>query len=180
MRILSLDLGTKTGWAIGQDGVLLDCGTWTLATTKEIALAGKSRMSRRLDPRVSALWKHLFKAQFSGPALDWIVFEDVQFSSTTYQTQLWSSFRTVVWLFALLHHGLKTECLGVQKLKQFATGHGGATKEMMAKAMIRWADQRFLLDSTSPKVQLCGKILDDNAVDSVHLLYWAMKTLKNV
>lgn len=184
MRVLALDLGTATGWAVGQDGKLIDCGTWKLATPKEIALAGKSRMSRRLDPRIPALWVHLVQAQFAGPALDWVVFEDVQFSSTTMQTQLWASFRTVVWLFASMHHNVKTECLGVQKLKQFATGHGGATKEMMSAHLITGADPRFFLDAKSAMPQFHGpdgtKILDDNAVDAVHLLKWSMKTLKNL
>lgn len=183
MRILSLDLGTNTGWAVGQDGKLVDCGTWKLATAKEIKVAGLTRMNRRLDPRIPALWGNLFMTEFSGHALDWIVFEDVQFSSSTQQTQLWSSFRGVVWTFASVHHAIKVECLPTGKLKLFGAGHGGATKEMMAAHLLTGSDPRFFLDATSSLVQFTGgngtKILDDNAVDAVHLLHWAMKTLKN-
>lgn len=178
MRILSLDLGTNTGWAVGQDGVLTDCGTWKLATAKEIALAGKNRMNRRLDPRVSELWKNLLKTQFSGPSLDWVVFEDVEFTTHRMQAQLWPTWRAVVWMFALMHHNVKVECLGVKKLKLFGANHGGATKEMMAAALVK-QDPRFVMEKGLVKDMVSGTLLTDDAVDAIFLLKWAMKTFKN-
>lgn len=180
MRILALDLATNTGWAIGQDGVLVDAGTWALASPREITASAKLRMDRRLDPRVPVLWHKLIAEHLRAP-LDWIVWEDVQFQSTTMQCQLWSSFRTTCWLFAAVNR-IKTECLGVQKLKLFGAGHGGATKEMMAKGLLRGSDPRFFLDASSPEVQFHSptgvKILDDNAVDAAHLLLWTFRTIK--
>lgn len=177
MRILSLDLGTKTGWAVGDSEKLIDCGTWPLATAKEIKIAGLTRMNRRLDPRIPMLWGYLHNQHLNAP-LDWVVFEDVQFSSTTMQTQLWSSFRTVTWLFASINR-VQIECLPVGKLKIFATNYGAATKEMMSKYLLTGEDPRFFLDSRTKSVQFNDKILDDNAVDAVHLLKWAMKTFRN-
>lgn len=177
MRILALDLATKTGWAVSQDGVLADCGTWMLSKPKEIAYAARLRMDRRLDPRIPALWDRLDDL-YRRQLLDWIVWEDVQFQSTTMQCQLWSSFRTVCWLFAATNR-IQTECLGVQKLKQFGAGHGGATKEMMAKALARKMPEAFSCAGTAMVFdRTTGNILDDNAVDAVHLLNWAIKTLK--
>ncbi len=171
MKILALDLGTKTGWALGVDGKLVDCGTKVLATAKDIKTAGLTRMNRRLDPRVTNLWDFLLT--FDG--LDWIVWEDVLFSSTTMQTQLWSSFRTTLWLFA--HRYVKqTECLPVQRLKQFATGHGGATKEMMAEALVR-QDPQFSFSGDVVRYSRTGISLTDDSVDAIHLLKWAQKTL---
>jgi len=177
MRILALDLATKTGWAVGQDGKLSDAGMWTLAAPKEITAAGKLRMDRRLDPRVPVLWHKLIAEHLRAP-LDWIVWEDVQFQSTTMQCQLWSSFRTTCWLFAAVNR-IKTDCLGVQKLKLFGAGHGGATKEMMAKALARKKPELFsYAGKATVEDRITGNILDDNGCDAAHLLLWAMNTIK--
>lgn len=178
--MLALDLGTNTGWAIGQDGKLLECGTWKLATAKEIALAGKNRMSRRLDLRIPRLWQYLLNEHALAP-IDWVVFEDVEFLSTRLAAHLWASFRTAVWIFASASR-VQIECLGVQKLKQFATGHGGATKEMMVAALVRQHPEDFRVDSAGNVHYFAhGKddFVDDNCADAVHLLKWSMKTLKH-
>lgn len=176
MRILSLDLATKTGWAVSQDGVIADCGTWALASPKEITAAAKLRLDRRLDQRVPVLWHKLIAEQVRSP-IDWLVWEDVQFSSSTMQTQLWSSLRTVCWLFATMN-GIRTECLGVSKLKSFGAGHGGATKDMMAHALAKQMPERFTFCPGACVRENSGKILDDNCVDAIHLLKWAVQTLK--
>lgn len=174
MKILALDLGTKTGWASGKECVC-DIGTWTLASPKQITEAGKTRMSRRLDPRIPALYQRL-----EDMSPDYIVFEDVQFSSTTMQTQLWASLRAVVWLYAA-HKGIGIECVSVSTLKKFATGHGGATKNMMAASLSRKYPNQFYLDP-SGHLRHCNRglelSLDDNAVDAAHLLFWAIQTLR--
>lgn len=154
MNLLALDLGTKTGFASGS--TTFECGTWELATKKEITAFSKQRWNRRCDPRILALQGKLLSR--SEP--DIVVFEDVQFASSTYQVQLWASLRAVVWLtfpFAMI------ECVPVATLKKFATGHGGATKPMMAAALRRagyWQPH-----------------FDDNACDAAWLWLWGMKNL---
>ena len=97
------------------------------------------------------------------PTPDVVVFEDVQFSSYTAQTQLWSSFRAVVWLVL----GTKSllECVPVSTLKLFATGSGAADKAAMLKALVR----------KHPEIQAAS--LDDNAVDAIWLWKWAQTHL---
>lgn len=158
MRILALDLGTNTGFAHNLTGSL-QAGTWLLATDKEIASWGKNRLRRRCDPRMQRLSNLLVEL----PKPDIVVFEDVEFSKYTQQTQLWASFRATVWL-AL---GTKTymECVPVKTLKLFATGSGGADKPAMAAALYR----------QQPELKKAG--LDDNAVDAIWLYSWASTNL---
>lgn len=159
-RILALDLGTKTGVA-WNFGPLPGATTLKLATDKEVAAWGKSRLTRRCDPRIERLYRFVHeKAQ---PA-DIVVFEDVDFSTYTYQTQLWASFRTAVWLACLTNSAAILECVPVTTLKKFATGSGLADKSAMRKALFTQFPQ------TRPD-------LDDNAIDALWILKWAEKNL---
>lgn len=173
--ILALDLGSHTGFAVEAGGCPLACGTWELVSEKNLRHTRKLRMNRRLDPRIPALW-HRINSLHESLQLDWIVWEDVLFQSSTAQTQLWSSFRTVCWLFGHLR-GVGLECLPVGSLKKFATGNGAADKNAMARALVR-QDSRFKLDSRGVIDTLTGGVLDDNACDAIHLLSWAKTILK--
>ena len=132
----------------------------TLATAKEITAWGKERLTRRCDPRARRLYSNIQKFFLRRPDCqpNVVVFEDVEFSTFTLQTQLWSALRTAVWL--AVPQGVLIECVGVSALKKFATGHGGATKEMMMRA--------------APN-SLRGH--DDNAIDAWHLAQWAKRNL---
>jgi len=159
MNILALDLGTNAGFAHTEG----ELGTWKLATTKEIALWGKNRMRRRLDPRVPRFVKHVKRLACIS---DVVVFEDVQFSSSTCQTQLWGSFRGALW-WTCHEMNVMLECVPTGTLKLFAAGHGAATKEMMIAAANRAEPGKFI-----------G--LDDNAVDAYWILKWAEKSLSRM
>jgi Holliday junction resolvasome RuvABC endonuclease subunit len=172
VNILALDLGTKTGWALSRDGAIT-AGTWVLASPVEIKRARKHRLDRTCDPRFLRLFRHV-EAVVEQVALDWIVFEDVEFSKGRMQAHLWASWRAVVWAQGLF--GRKIDCLATGKLKSFATGNGGADKDQMARALT--LDPRYRLDKGGVYDTFQKKILGDDAVDAVHLLQWAMKTFK--
>lgn len=155
--ILAIDLGTKTGFAHSR-GDLFQAGTWKLATDREIAAWGKQRISRRNDPRVERLCEYVTALG----KFDVVVFEDVTFSSTTYQTQLWSALRAALWLCA---DGALFDCVPVGTLKKFATGSGSADKRLMA----------FHLRQQHPTI--FRPDFDDNAVDACWLYIWAKKHL---
>jgi Holliday junction resolvasome RuvABC endonuclease subunit len=161
VKILALDLGTNIGVAHNFNGDL-EATTHTLATDREITEWGKKRITRRCDPRMARLHKIL--SDFPTP--DIVVFEDVEFSSYTKQTQLWASFRTTVWL--AFGPKCQIECVPVTTLKKFATGHGGATKEQMAAALFR----------QQPELKDAG--LDDNAIDAIWLFSWAAQNLSRM
>lgn len=161
-RILGLDLGTDTGVAFF-DGKSIAASTWKLGTAAEIKQWGKDRSTRRGDPRVLRFFDALnkFVVQYKP---DVVVFEDVTFQTYTFQTQLWSSFRAVVWLVAH-NSGKICECVPVSTLKKFATGHGGADKTMMESSLFKqYPDFK-------------SQNLNDDAIDAVWLTLWAMHRL---
>lgn len=177
MNILSLDLGTTTGWAFRRNG-LMRAGSVLLATEKALTIQRKVRGDRRGDSRVQALWEFLEDTEESCGSFDAIVFEDVKFIRSTAQGQLWPSFRTTVWLYAYMHE-LMVECLATGKLKIFATGNGAATKEMMAAWLVKKNPEMARFYDGALRLADNDAILDDNAVDALHLLFWAESTLKN-
>lgn len=157
--VLAIDLGTSTGFCYNRGDTTFQ-GSWLLATDKEIRAWGKARLRRRKDPRVERL---CIKLDALGN-FDVVIFEDVQFGSTTYQTQLWAGLRSSVWLCAA-KSGI-AECVPVSTLKLFATGNGHATKEMMFAALAK------------KHPNLAGGLANnDDAVDAAWLWVWAKEKL---
>jgi Holliday junction resolvasome RuvABC endonuclease subunit len=177
MDILALDLGTKTGWATasGSTNNIVQAGTWELAIAKDLKYAKKLRMDRRLDIRASRLAHHL-QTFHANNRLDWIFFEDVRFAHSQAQAHLWASFRGVVWAFAH-QHSIEIDCLDTGKLKKFATGNGGAQKPDMAVALVRTYPGSYRAENGLVRDLKTGTLLDDNAVDALHLLDWALTLL---
>jgi len=178
VNILSLDLGTKTGFACNHWADFY-CGTWSLAKASEITAQHKTRMDRRSDIRAHRLFNNL-RYCIDTYQISAIVFEDVLFASSRMQTQLWASLRTVVWLVAHAMGISLIECVPTGTLKKFA-GHGGATKEMMGKFLCA-QDTRFCrVGERNPKFFFRkGEALqeiDDNAIDAVWLHRWAQQNL---
>jgi len=159
MNILGLDLGTKIGYAYNIGGGFY-CGTWALATPAEIRAAGKDRSNRRNDPRTRKLCELL-----SGlPEFDVVVFEDVQFASSTYQVQLWAGLRSAVNLCA---HAKYFDCVPVQTLKKFAAC-GNATKTIMGDA----------LKQKHPEIW--DPNLGEDAIDAAWVWLWAKQNLSRM
>lgn len=172
-RVLALDLATKTGYAYN-DCNTFRAGTVCLQQANEITDARKLRMNRRRDGRIARLHQWLTGPEFYP---DIVVFEDVEFQSYTQQCQLWSSLRAALWL--AFSSTINVECVPVATLKKFATGHGGATKEMMALALTVQHPNRFRIFTKKCVVvdTVRGDILDDNAVDAIWLWLWAQLNL---
>ena len=155
-------------------------------------MAAEKRLDRKQDPRFIRLLAYIRQYRVSFPSIDGIVFEDVEFATTRMQAHLWATWRAAVWV----QQGIDIDCLATGKLKQFATGNGGADKNMMAKALVARNPERYEIQVVPTKLRsratlklrpvdnlvvrdkLNNKILDDNAVDAVHLLEWAKQTLK--
>lgn len=141
------------------------------------------RLDRRADPRVLCFFEWL-KADKNN--FDIVVFEDVQFSETTMQTQLWSSFRTAVWLAFGGRTDCFVDCVPVGSLKKFATGNGAAGKPDMARALMRRFPERFSMPSAGAckRIVLFDKAtqltLTDDAVDGIFLLLWAQNYLSRI
>lgn len=175
MKILGLDLATSTGYAYNDDEDRFHCGSWLLATDSELKAARKQRLNRRLDPRVTALYKQV-ETLHQIHNFDVIVFEDVQFSTYTLQCQLWSSLRAAIWLAPKATKQPVFEAVPVQTLKIFATNHGAATKSMMVRALIK-SDSRFSAHVDPEWAHFGLWEINDDAVDAVWLWKWANQFL---
>jgi hypothetical protein len=160
LNILALDLGTSTGYAFNRESIFVS-GTWLLGTPKEITAWGKDRQRRNKDPRIDRLCENITKLG----KFDVVIFEDVQFSKYTAQTQLWSSLRAAIWLCG---QGSHFDSVPVKTLKLFATGYGGATKEAMKRALIR-----------NPRIPF-NKSWTEDEVDAIWIWLWADTNLKRM
>ena len=183
MRIITFDLGTKTGWAV-KDDYLQVSGTEILASAKEIAMQAKAHKDRCCDIRFQRI-QNLVQGYLPAAI---VAFEDVEFSTFTYQTQLWAGLRTAL-ILACMGEENPPEIVAVPvgTLKKFATGRGNATKEMMAISLAQQDPTRYFMGTiTLPRskpfeqiVKSCrtasGSVcLDDNEVDAIHLLRYIM------
>jgi len=134
LGILCLDLGTRTGYALGTPrGRILTSGSIELASAKELRLQRENRGERNFDLRVLRLWEwilHMHKQRH----LHAIVFEDVNFFTSTNQLQVWSSLRGAIWSFRLLEPSVELMAVPVGSLKKFACGNGHAQKPAMHAA----------------------------------------------
>jgi len=183
MNIAAFDLGTHCGYcfnaAIG--GANFQIGTYHLATAKEVTKLREERLDRRCDPRVVNFFKLV--CGVLAKDIDAIVFEDVQFGTYTFQTQLWSSYRTALQIASLSAQRLKTiECVPVGTLKKFASS-GSASKQDMCQAALSRFPSMFPgyrqakngLYNEEKKITL-----DDNAVDAFWIWAWAQQNLAKV
>jgi Holliday junction resolvasome RuvABC endonuclease subunit len=161
LNILALDLATRTGWCCNE-GSTIASSAFTLCTEKELREDRKDRYHRRSDLRIQNFFKWLTSVKLNQKP-DAVVFEDVEFHTSLYQTQLWASLRTAVWC-SFPRDKFVVDCLSVSALKEFATGSKSATKEAM---------RRYLKDPRFDKPSL----IDDNEVDAIWLWLWAEKTL---
>lgn len=149
MKLLALDLGTKTGWAYF-DGMTTTSGTKVLATPLEVKKQKQNGLDRCCDLRVN----RLFTLIASFLPVDVIYFEDVQFASSTYQVQLWASLRAAV---IMQYPACKVVAVPVGTLKKFASGSGCADKDGMRRALPEATEK-----------------MDDNEIDALHLLKLAL------
>jgi len=152
---LALDLGTTTGWAVWNDGVVCS-GAWLLATPRELRQQRKTGGERRGDLRFHRLREHIADA-IAAHGIEQLVFEDVLFLSSQAQSQLWASLRATVWCFA---GQMPVDCVHTGTLKKFATGCGNAQKEAMVAAL-------GVLPAPWNR-----PVVDDNEADALWILRW--------
>lgn len=177
---LALDLGQKTGWAHQTTDGMVTSGTWDMSLSPKRRKDMDDGWERREDPRFIDLWVRIDR-MIRQSLVSKVVFEDVQFSTYTYQTQLWASFRAAVWAQRILHMDVVFGCLNTATLKLVSTGSGNATKAMMAAwAVAKYPEYFRKLIKPDVKKDLYietldGRPVDDNEVDAFHLLKYFTK-----
>lgn len=141
MTILTLDLGTKTGWALQSDNGNITSGTVDFST-KRIDGAGMRFLKFR---------KWLTEMKQSD--LSEVYFEEVRRHAGTQAAQVYGGFMATLTSWCE-HHEIPYESVPVGVIKKHATGKGNASKEIMIKA----AQEKGF----DPE--------DDNQADAIHIL----------
>lgn len=147
MKILALDLATKTGWALVHAGNVTESGVWDFATARD---------------HEGAHYGHLFQALYA--KLDEYVRPDTRIAYELAHhragpaTRIGVGLNATVLLFAARRHCQTPLCVHTGTLKRWATGDGKASKG----TMMDWAAR--VLDRAP---------IDDNEADAIAVGLWA-------
>lgn len=147
MSILTLDLGTTTGWALSSRDGLITGGSENFRPQR---FEGGGMRYLRFKR-----WLNEIKQCADG--LDWVVFEEVRKHAGVDAAHVYGGFLAHLTAWCE-HHPIPYQGVPVGTIKKFATGRGNAGKaEMIAAAQARGHDP-----------------VDDNHADALALLDWAM------
>ena len=169
MKTLTLDIATHVGFAMVEDGIIAESGSVELASEAELALQRKNGRERTLDLRFTRFRQ--FVKDKTSQGVTRIIFEDVAFSTSTMQSQLWGSFRAAVWATAQ-ESSVEVFCVHTGTLKNFATGDGSADKMAMGQALAQADPANCILQGTVVLFQ--GHPADDDEVDAIWLARYSM------
>lgn len=148
MNILSLDLGTKTGWAFrGASGELLS-GMKPFTPTR---FEGGGMRYFKFNAWLTDVFAGMMTP-------DYVVFEEVRRHLSTDSAHAYGGFLATLAMWCELRK-IPYQGVPVGTIKKFATGSGSADKETMIFSALTWG--------CDPE--------DDNEADAFCLLYWAMK-----
>jgi len=154
--LLALDPALKTGYALGENGKIIESGVWDLTPRK----ATKKQPAEHKYYRLEKLYWKLFEYEDQNTKpLDRIIFEGAAgFMRGKSAVESSHQFRAVILLWASLNDIPVTE-VQPQDLKRWATGKGNADKDEMKKTSRRYGYE--------------GN--DDNIADAILLLHFAME-----
>lgn len=150
MKILALDLGSRTGWATSAGGHI----TSGFHEFKPDRFEGGGMRYLKFK-----FWLDQIKAQIRG--LDLVMFEEVRMHAGTTAAHLYGGFMAhlTAWCEA---EKIPYQGVPVGTIKKHATGKGNAGKEQMIQAM--------------RKKGHCD-LQDDNEADALAILYYAIEVM---
>ena len=147
--ILSIDLGSTLGYAVGKGGVIVESGEVTLSPGPN-----KTHPGHR--------WMKFQQWLFKYKDVDEIVFENVMFfgKNGVMAARVYCGLLAVLQMFALGHRKL-TSSLTPSQVKKDFTGHGTAKKEVMCE----------VAHSLGWKGGTKGTMNNNNEADAIALLW---------
>jgi len=164
-RVLALDLGTNTGWAMNVHQLMeeIECGD-DIVLARHITSSGIKIFDGEISGWRYLAFKQWLDSQISTYKIDHIVYEET-FSKGAYAARILHGFLAMLqFTFAQRYPDVKTRLTMTKvrpsTLKKFSTGYGRATKDDMIQEYIK----RF---SYVPA--------DDNEVDALWLLEYSKK-----
>lgn len=150
-KILALDLGTKTGWALLNGGVITG-GTAVFPLKK----------NQNPGQRWARFRGFLNDVQSSAGALQAVYYEDVMFHAGIQAAHVYGGYMAVLQMFCDIWN-VPLSPVGVTQIKKHWTGKGAAKKgEMIAEAKKRGFHP-----------------VDDNHADALAILTYAIERGKN-
>ena len=160
MKVLTLDLGTKLGWAFADTGT--DTWIWGEEDFSLQRYEGGGMRFLRFDRWLAEMLQ----------SVDMVVMEEIGFARYQQAAEILNGMKGILMA--------KCEAVGVPyagvpvgTLKKFATGKGNAGKNLMAKALQeRWDGVRPL---NHPSVDIAT--LTNNEVDAIWLTAYAVQNL---
>ena len=162
MKILGLDLAISTGWAIAENGSITDSGVVNFKLTAKQTKVIKEEKIREAYGTRSLKFKNFLNekhAEIGG--FDVICFERVMGRQPSLKAD-WSYIGFAITLLVWCEER-DIPCIGVavNTNKDYATGNGNATKEMMIEAAKEmWFDPE-----------------NDDEADAIHILNYTMKEI---
>lgn len=143
--VLSLDLGTTFGWALGKNGVIIASGS--------VLLADKDGHSAQPFLRFEQ-WLFNFKN------VDCILYEKVSGFKGFQAAINYGGYVAILKRFCLIH-GITTQNMKPNELKKMFTGNGNAKKELMCDVARKLGWQKGMP----------GTRIDNDEADAVALLW---------
>lgn len=164
INVLALDLGSKTGWALQEQG-RIESGVQVFDVKRGESPGMRYVRFRRWLNELA----FVTSAPLSAWTLDLIVFEQAHHRGGA-ATEVAAGLSTRVQEFCA-ERGIEHAAVHSATLKKFVTGSGRGDKaDMLAHAMKRgWIDGETWLPQT--------RLKDDNEVDAVCLLHYALAEL---
>lgn len=169
MRILALDLATKTGWALW-DGARMESGVQDF--TKQ-----RGESNGMLFLKFNR-WLHCIGCYNQGLTsitanVDLVVFEQAHHRGGA-ATEIAVGLMTRVLEFCA-RYGIEHSSVHSMTLKKWATGKGNADKELMKVAAALRRHQISGAPAMKAIVQAMAALMDDNEADAILLLGYAME-----
>jgi Holliday junction resolvasome RuvABC endonuclease subunit len=162
MKILSLDLGSKTGWALRGIGGHISSGEKEFKADR---FEGGGMRYLKFKNWLSAL-----KEQAGG--LDLVTFEEVRNHAGVTAAHLYGGFLASLTTWCEVEK-IPYQGVPVATIKKHATGKGNAGKGEMITAMIK-KGHTHLRVKTNNKGKETG---DDNEADALAILYYSIEQL---
>ena len=156
MKILSLDLGTKTGFAICGEDTAIISGVMEFKNNRYEG--GGMRFVR---------FKKWLTELKQGIDFDLVVFEEVRRHAGTDAAHVYGGFLAVLTAWCE-HHEISYTATPVGTIKKFTTGMGNANKQAMIEAVRSWGFEPIDDNEADAIALLSMTMVEYEGVDSIH------------
>jgi len=155
MSVLTLDLGTRTGWMLKQRGGAQVHGIWDL---KGDRFEGGGMRYLRFRRELMSLHEH--------SPIKMIFFEEVHRHNGTAAAHVYGGLAAEVMAFGE-ERDIPYEGVPVGTIKKFATGKGNAGKDMMIAACRKWGFEGVVDDNEADAICIMQLKLEDPLVQQI-------------